>query len=140
MALHTAGAKNGTDPVLRVAIVDDDAGHTRAMVRLLRAAGMDPTSFSSAEEFLARPGGRPFDCLVLDIQLGGMSGFELQRRLAAAGPATPVVFLTAHEEPETIARAAEAGCAHVRKIDPAQVLFDAIRRAAAGAPPFPKGQ
>jgi FixJ family two-component response regulator len=117
--------------MFRVGIVDDDASHCRAVARLLRASGMEVLTFSSAEEYLGRGNGPPIECLVLDIQLGGMSGFELQSGLAAVGSAPPVVFLTAHEEPETIARARRTGCAYVRKTDPASVLLDAIRRAIA---------
>src|SRR5262245_14260924 len=109
--------------MLRVGIVDDDASHCRAVARLLRASGMDPVTFASAEEYLEHGAQREIDCLVLDIQLGGISGFELQNRLAAAVQAPPVVFLTAHEEPETIARAARSGCAYVRKIESGSVLL-----------------
>ena len=116
----------------RIAIVDDDTSHSRALARLLRAAGMEALTFPSAEDFLmASSLGRTADCLVLDIQLGGMSGFDLQRHLAADPDAPPVVFLTAHAEPETIARAAESGCAYVRKIEPADRLLAAIREAIA---------
>ena len=117
--------------MFRVGIVDDDASHCRALARLLRASGMETSTFASAEEYLASTNGTVIDCLVLDIQLGGMSGFELQSRLATAGSAPPVVFLTAHEEPETIAHAARTGCPFVRKTEPGSVLLDAIRRAVA---------
>jgi FixJ family two-component response regulator len=123
----------------RIAIIDDDAPHSRAVARLLRASGMQTWVFLSAEDFLARRGERSFDAIVLDLQLGGMSGFELQKRLAAGEPAPSVVFLTAHEEPETLQRAAEAGCALVRKTDPCGVLLDAVRRAMAARGRFPKG-
>ena len=113
--------------MLRVVIVDDDSSHCRAVARLLRASGMEVSTFASAEEFLQR--GAETDCLVLDIQLSGMSGFDLQTRLDAGGQAPPIVFLTAHEEPETIARARRGGRAYVRKTDPAGVLLEAIRRA-----------
>ena len=123
--------------MLRVSIVDDDASHCHALARLLRAYGMEVLTFASAEEYLEQGGAPGIDCLVLDIQLGGMSGFDLQSRLAATGTAPPVVFLTAHEEPETIARAARTGCAYVRKTDPGRVLLEAIRRAAAARPARP---
>ncbi len=118
--------------MLQVAIVDDDTSHCRALARLLRASGMEALVFSSAEEFLEHRSERKFDCLVLDIQLGGMSGFELQARLAAIDPELPVVFLTAHGDPATVARAAATGCAFLRKTDPGRTLLEAIRRAAAG--------
>ena len=124
---------------MHIAIVDDDAAHSRAVARLLRAAGMQASVFVSAEEFLAHGDERPFDAMVLDIQLGGMSGFELQERLALKGQGPPVVFLTAHEEPETIARAAETGCPYVRKTDPGDVLLEAVRAGIASGSRFPKG-
>jgi FixJ family two-component response regulator len=126
--------------MLWVAIVDDDTSHCRALARLLSASGMLTQTFPSAENFLVHAGEHDFDCLVLDIQLGGMSGFELQSRLQAAGSPPAIVFLTAHEEPETIARAAQCGCAYVRKTETGQVLLDAIRSAVARRPPYPKGQ
>jgi FixJ family two-component response regulator len=124
----------------RVAIVDDDSAHSRALARLLHASGIETEIFASAEAFLARSAPEVLDALILDLQLGGMTGFELQRRLALAGPAPPVVFLTAHAEPETIARAAAAGCPFVRKTDPAAVLLDALGRAMAPRGSFPKGK
>jgi DNA-binding response OmpR family regulator len=124
--------------MIRIAIVDDDAPHSRAVARLMRASGLQASVFVSAEDYLARGEERAFDALVLDIQLGGMSGFELQRRIAAAG-GPPIVFLTAHEEPETLARASQAGCPLVRKTDPARVLLDAVRAEIAARSRFPKG-
>jgi FixJ family two-component response regulator len=124
----------------RVAIVDDDSAHSRALARLLHASGIETEVFDSAEAFLARSASEVLDALILDLQLGGMSGFELQRRLSLAGPGPPVVFLTAHAEPETIAQAAAAGCPFVRKTDPASVLLDALRLAMAPRRSFPKGK
>ena len=124
---------------MRIAIVDDDVSHCRALARLMRAAGMEALTFSSAEAFLDSPQGRTAECIVLDIQLGGMSGFDLQHLLAADPGAPPVVFLTAHTETETIARAAASGCAYLRKIEPAENLLAAIRAAAARRTPPPPG-
>jgi len=117
--------------LLTIAIIDDDTSHCRAVSRLLRASGMQTIIFSSAEAYLARDAGTPADCLVLDIQLGGMSGFDLQNRLASDPTAPPVVFLSAHSEPETIARITSTGCSYVRKTDPGPVLLEAIRMAIA---------
>ena len=66
-----------------VAIVDDDASVCRSFSRLLSAAGVQPVSYASAEAFLNDTKRPRFDCLVLDIQLDGISGLELRRRLAA---------------------------------------------------------
>jgi FixJ family two-component response regulator len=114
-----------------IAIVDDDTSHCRAVARLLRASGMQAITFPSAEDYLAARGATPVDCLILDIQLGGMSGFDLLHWLTAAGGSPPVVFLTAHSEPETMAQVAATGCAYVCKTDPGRVLLEAIRQAVA---------
>ncbi len=124
--------------MLSIAIVDDDTSHSRAVARLLRASGMQAITFASAEEFIAARAANPVDCLVLDIQLGGMSGFDLASWLSAAGSAPPIVFLTAHGEPETIAQAMSTGCSYVRKTDPGQVLLEAIRQAVAERAAHPK--
>lgn len=123
----------------RVGIVEDDTGCRRALSRLLRAAGQDPMGFGSAEEYLESVGDVDVACLVVDVQLGGMSGFDLQRRLAGSGSAPPVVFLTAADEEETARRAALAGCAYVRKNAPAEELLRAIRSAVDAGTPRPKG-
>ena len=69
---------------------------------------------------------------MFDIQLGGMSGIELARRLMAEGWHIPVIFITAHDDPETRAEAEAAGCtAYFRKTDSGAEVLDAIRRAAA---------
>jgi FixJ family two-component response regulator len=71
-------------------------------------------------------------CLLLDIHLGGISGIELQRRLAALGSKCPVIFMTANDDAATRKAAAGAGCvAYLPKPFAPEVLLDAIRRAAA---------
>ncbi len=115
--------------IVYVAVVDDDESVCRSFSRLLRTAGFQPVSYASAEAFL-EDGKRPrFDCLVLDIQLGGMSGVELRDRLLAVRDSTPVVFITAYDEPEVRAQALAARCCrYFRKTDPAEVVIEAIRR------------
>jgi FixJ family two-component response regulator len=113
-----------------VAIVDDDESACRALSRLLRAEGFQAVSYLSAEAFLADTKRPLFDCLMLDIQLGGMSGIELHRRLQASGSSTPVIYVTAHDEPETRAQAEAAGCAaYFRKTASGRDVLQAIRRA-----------
>ena len=115
---------------LNVAIVDDDDSLCRSMARLIRASGMSPAIFCSAEEFLDDDGHEAFDCLILDIQLGGMSGIQLCERLTQSGTRTPVVFLTAHDEQEQRERAERAGCAaFLGKTEPAERLLAAINEA-----------
>src|SRR3954453_18606853 len=95
-----------------VAVVDDDESVCRSFARLLRAAGIQPVTYSSAEAFLADDKRPRFDCVVFDVQLGGMSGIELARALAARpGHHAPVIYITAHDDPETRASAEATGCA-----------------------------
>ncbi len=113
-----------------VALVDDDESLCRSMARMLRASGVRSVSYPSAEGFLADRLRPEFDCLVLDIQLGGISGVELARQLADSGSTTPVIFITAHDEPELRAQALRAGCAaYLRKSDPGETVLEALHRA-----------
>ena len=115
-----------------VAVVDDDESVCRSFGRLLRAAGLQPITYDSAESFLADTKRPQFGCLVLDIQLGGMSGIELAKRLAAVGGRTPVIFITAHDDPEARRAAETLGCAaYFRKTDSGTEVLETIRRVAA---------
>jgi FixJ family two-component response regulator len=114
-----------------VVVVDDDHSMLRSLERLLSASGFDAEVFSSAEAFLARTNAREAVCLVLDIHLGGMSGIELRRRLAASGSAVPVVFMTAFDDDRTHEEAMRVGCiACLHKPFPARMLIRAIETAA----------
>ena len=113
-----------------VAIVDDDESVRRAFRRLLGAAGFQTISYHSAEAFLDDGKHPRFDCLLLDIQLTGMSGTELAQRLAAVRDPTPIVFVTANDGPEYRREAEAVGCAgYFRKTDGGQAILDTIRRA-----------
>lgn len=115
---------------LRAAIVDDDASLCRALGRLLTAVGIQPTVYHSAEAFLSDSPQPEPDCLVLDVQLEGMSGIELQQQLAATGRKIPVVFITAHFEPGVQELAERGGCvAFLSKSDPGQKVIAAVRQA-----------
>ena len=114
-----------------VAVVDDDEALCRSLGRLLRAAGMQPVTYPSAESFLADDKHPRFDCLVLDVQLGGISGIELLRRLAAVGDKTPAIFISAHDDLEVREEALAAGCAgYFSKTDSGTDVLEAIRRLA----------
>jgi FixJ family two-component response regulator len=120
---------------INVAVVDDDGSFCRALGRLLRAAGFAPVMYPSAEAFLQDATRTGMDCLVLDIHLGGMSGFDLQKHLAETGSPPPIIFMTGHEEPETPELARRAGCvAFLRKPFVGSSLLDAIRRAVEARP------
>jgi len=113
-----------------VAVVDDDESLCRAMSRLLRAAHIQPIMYPSAEAFLSDTKCPKFDCLVLDVQLKGMSGLDLSRRLLEVKDLTPVVFITAYDDPEVRAQAEASGCAgYFRKTDSGADVLVAIRRA-----------
>ena len=113
-----------------VAVVDDDESICASFSRLLRAAQFQPITYASAEAFLADRNHPKFDCLVLDIQLEGMSGLELRKRLYAVKDGTPVVFITAHDDPEVRAQVEASGCAgYFRKTESGAAVLAAIRRA-----------
>lgn len=102
-----------------IAIVDDDESVCRAMKRLVRSLGMAADAFTSGREFIDRvettPSFQP-DCVVLDVQMPGMNGLEVQERLASSGNPLPVIFITAHDEAEVRNRALAAGAvAFLRK-------------------------
>jgi FixJ family two-component response regulator len=119
---------SSTTPIY-VAVVDDDESFCRALGRLLRAAGIQPITYASAEAFLADTKHPQFDCLVLDIRLSGMSGIELGQRLMAEGGRIPFIYITAHDDPDARAGAEAAGCAaYFRKTDSAAEVLEAIRR------------
>ena len=120
----------------RVAVVDDDESVRKALQRLLRASDFDADTFASAQDFLASlPQAAPPDCLVLDLQMPGMSGLDLHRRIGRAGLRLPVVFITGHDEPGMQARCLAAGAsAYLRKPLEAGALLAAIE-AAIGPPP-----
>ena len=81
-----------------VGIVDDDPSIRRALARAFRSYGIVARAFSSAEEYLSRNPHEEPSCLVLDVRLGGMNGFELQSRLCADGSPPPIIFMAAMDE------------------------------------------
>lgn len=123
-----------------VAIVDDDESLCRSMSRLLRADGLYPVAYLSAEDFLDDAKRPRFDCLVLDIRLGGMSGIELSQQLASSGSTTPVVFITASDDPQVRQKAMRTPCAsYLRKTDSAEAVLAAIRKAIRQQQDTPEG-
>lgn len=92
-----------------VAIVDDGPSALDGLQRLIRSAGWRADTFASAQEFLARGGAGEPTCLVLDLQLPGLSGLDLQKRMAEAGLETPIVFLTGHGNIPASVQAIKAG-------------------------------
>jgi FixJ family two-component response regulator len=92
-----------------VFVVDDDADVRVSIAALLRAAGLRAQTFATPREFLSsRREGGP-SCIVLDLRLPGMDGLEVQRELARAGVATPIIFISAHGDIPTTVRAMKSG-------------------------------
>jgi FixJ family two-component response regulator len=116
-----------------IAIVDDDESVRRSLHRLVKAAGYAVETFASAADYLAwLPRGQAA-CLMLDVQMNGMTGFELQRKLAA-----PVVFITSHDDTSTRARIGNSGAVgHLWKPFDEAAVLDMIRRAIDGIEPTP---
>jgi len=115
-----------------VIVVDDDAGLLKSVARLLAHHGIDSRTFASAEALLESDSVQAATCLLLDIHLGGISGIELQRRLAASGSKWPVIFMTANDDEATRNEAMDAGCiAYLRKPFAQHVLLNAISKAVA---------
>src|SRR5271167_2622470 len=92
-----------------VYVVDDDVSAREGVARLIRSAGLMTKTFASGEEFLAA--GRPKmpSCLVLDVNLPGLSGLEVQQELIKSGAQIPIVFLTGHGDIPMTVRAVKAG-------------------------------
>ena len=124
----------GDAPVSRfgdVSVVDDDEGAREAMVGLVRAAGLSVRGFESANDFLAVRDQKPPMCLVLDIDMPGFSGLELQQKLAASNVHIPIIFVSGHADVPLSVRALKAGAREffTKPYDPDELL-EAIRACA----------
>lgn len=122
-------------PAPMISIVDDDPSVRRALNRLVGSAGYLVETFASAGEFLdSAPSTAHTACLVLDIYLEGMTGFELQERLEADRLAIPIIFMTAHDDAATRERIRRSGAAgFLGKPFDGEALLDAIFRVAGPA-------
>jgi FixJ family two-component response regulator len=110
-----------------ITIVDDDESMREALKSLMRSVGFRAETFASGEEFLNSNRLRDTACLILDLQMPGISGLELQNRLAASQNRVPVVFITAHGNEEDRKRALQAGAVDfLRKPFSEEALLDAV--------------
>jgi RNA polymerase sigma factor (sigma-70 family) len=113
-----------------VFIVDDDAAVRRSVERLIRSVGLRAESFASAQEFLRREPPQGPACVVLDVRMPGLSGLDLQQKLADADLAMPVIFMTGHGTVPMSVRAMKAGAVDfLQKPFDDQVLLDAVHQA-----------
>lgn len=119
----------GDNPPL-LAVVDDDADVRIALMRLVSSAGFAVESFATGAEFLLSIEHRVPDCVVLDLHMPGMSGFEVQTELARAKPDVPVVVITGHDTAESRRRARDLGaCDYLPKPVDHDALIAAIEDA-----------
>ncbi|WP_341317735.1 response regulator [Paraburkholderia sp. IMGN_8] len=120
-----------------VVVVDDDESVSRAIKRLLRSIGIAAETFASGDAFLdvlsSMPSYRP-DCVILDVQMPGLNGLEVQRRLAGSG--IPVIFITAHDDIGVREHALAAGAvAYLRKPFNDELFVKTVRAALEGDQP-----
>jgi FixJ family two-component response regulator len=110
-----------------VFLVDDDLAVREGLSSLIRSVGLHVEAFASAQDFLQfRPPDAPA-CLVLDVRMPGLSGLDLQRKLADAGNRVPIIFITAHGDIPMTVRAMKAGAVEfLTKPFRNQDLLDAI--------------
>jgi FixJ family two-component response regulator len=116
-----------------IAIVDDDPSVREGLQSLIRSAGWRAEAFGSAQEFLARGGAEAPSCVVLDLQLPGLSGLDLQKRMAEVDLEIPIVFLTGHGNIPASVQAMKAGAIEfltkpVEEVDLLRAIEEAIDR------------
>jgi FixJ family two-component response regulator len=116
-----------------VHVVDDDTSFRTAIERRLKHAGYEVETYSSAQHLLDRlPGVEKPGCILLDVQMPGLSGLELQNRLVELGSILPIVFVTGHSDIPTTVRAIKAGAEDfLTKPIPSEQMIAAIERAMA---------
>jgi FixJ family two-component response regulator len=115
---------------IKIAVVDDDCAMREAIKTLLETVALCAEGFSSAEEFLSSQHVQDSQCLILDVRMPGMNGFELQRRLAKDNCRIPIIFITAYYSDPERARAIEVGAVDfLLKPFREQDLFNAIQSA-----------
>jgi FixJ family two-component response regulator len=124
------GVETAISPSRRISIVDDDASIREALKSLMRSVRFNVEAFASAEEFLASERLNDTACLILDVTLPGMSGFDLQNHLIAERRGIPIIFITAQADEASRQRALKSGAIDLLgKPVRREPLFKAIRSA-----------
>jgi FixJ family two-component response regulator len=116
-----------------VFVVDDDVSVREGLGSLIRSVGLRVESFASAQQFLNRPRSDVPSCLVLDVRLPGLSGLDLQKRMAEVNIEIPIIFITGHGDVPTSVRAMKAGAIEFltkpfRDRDLLEAIHQAIKR------------
>jgi two-component system response regulator FixJ len=115
-------------PIVR--LVDDDASFLKALARMLRASGFEVQTFASADEFLARKDLDLPGCVIVDLQMPGLGGLDLQEALAKNRHALPVIFLSGNGDiPSTVQAMRRGAEDFLTKRAPKEDLLDAVKRA-----------
>ena len=126
------GKKRQHNKVPLISIVDDDRSVVEAMVSLIQSVGYKAKGFRSAEDFLTSRQLLNTACLILDVRMPSMGGFELQRRLITGNQRIPIIFITAYDSDYVRSRAFQAGAAGLLcKPFSQESLFQAVRSALA---------
>jgi FixJ family two-component response regulator len=94
---------------LEIAVIDDDESFRIALVESLSSLGYGTSGYASAEDYVCVVLGKPFDCIVTDVHMPGMSGLDLMKHLATRGSTIPVILITARSDSNVKAKAAAAG-------------------------------
>jgi FixJ family two-component response regulator len=117
----------------RIAVVDDDPSVLKALTRILRARGFNAVPYASAQAFLGALPAEPPDCLVVDLQMPGMTGLELLQHLKREGVRIPTVVITAHGDTAVLERCVSVGASsYLQKPLRDEALFAAIDAARSG--------
>jgi len=124
------GKKRQHIKVPLISVVDDDRSVVEAMVSLIQSVGYQAKGFRSAEEFLKSRQLLNTACLILDVRMPSMGGFELQRRMAAGNYRIPIIFITAYDSDDVRSQAFQAGAVGLLcKPFSQESLFQAVRSA-----------
>jgi FixJ family two-component response regulator len=116
---------------IKVAIIDDEKPIRRSLARLMRSAGIEAATFSSAYEFLNDPIHEHIDCAVTDMQMPGLNGLKFQQQLYKSSPHLSLVFITGHGNVSDSVRAMKSGAVDfLEKPVDSEALLTAVARAA----------
>lgn len=113
-----------------IAVIDDDESFRIALVESLDSSGYRALGFGSAEEFIAKDADQTCDCIITDIHMTGMSGFDLKLLLATRGSTTPVIMITAQAERALELKAIACGAVCLlRKPFETDILIECLKKA-----------
>src|SRR5262245_35971699 len=127
---HNAVLKSHDLKAIHIAVIDDDDSVREAMTNLISVLEYSVHAFASAEAFLNSGRAQSMACVITDVQMPGMNGVELQRRLLAGGCRTPVIFVTAYPDESTRARVLRDGAVgYLSKPLQEQHLLDCLEKA-----------